>query len=95
MSTDAEPQPVPQPHPVLGYGAITAFDRKLTGIAERAESEDAAQNMFIMLLIREVHTVKWILWWVLIIVPILVVVFGWLFLAATRQVPTATSTFGY
>ena len=94
MSTDAEPQPVPQP--VAAYVTTTAFERKLTGIITRAESEDAAQSMFLMLLIREIHAIKLILVWVLIIVPIVMVVFGALLLAAAHQTPApTTSTFGY
>jgi hypothetical protein len=97
MPTDAEPQPVPQPQRVpvpTTYGAMSGFERKLAGILNRAESEAGAQSMLLTLVVREIHTIKWILWWVLIIVPIVVVVFGWLMLAAAPHALVSTSTFG-
>jgi hypothetical protein len=96
MSANAEPAPVPQPQPEVvyaSYGAASAFERKLTDLLHRAESEAGAQSMLLTLLVRELHTIKWILWWVLIIVPIVVVVFGWLFLAHQAPAPI-TPAFG-
>ena len=67
--------------------AVSAFERRLTGILERSDSADEQQSALLALLIREVHTIKWILAWVLIIVPTVVVVFG-LLLTAAHQTPT-------
>jgi hypothetical protein len=52
---------------------VSGFERKLARIVETSETEAEEQSGLLLELVREVHTVKWILWWVLIIVPALVV----------------------
>ncbi len=83
------------PSPAPAYRTPTAFDRKLAGIGKGYDTEVEKQSALMFLLVREVHTVKLILWWVLIIVPILVVVFGGLLVAAAHQAPTVTSPTGF
>jgi hypothetical protein len=78
---------------------VSRFERKLVRIIETSETEDEEQSGLLLELIREVHTVKWILWWVLIIVPALVVgatVVGGIALAA-HSGPTVPNglTYGY
>ena len=68
---------------------VSAFERRLTGILERSENADEQHGALLALLVREVHTIKWILAWVLIIVPTIVVVFG-LLLTAAHQTPTTS-----
>lgn len=72
------------------YRGLTAFERKLTGIVESSDTEDEEQSKLLMVLVREVHTIRWILIWVMIIVPVVVVVFGALLLNAQHSavVPT-------
>lgn len=79
--------------PVPGFQGGTNFEHKLTRIVADADTEGEKQNGLLLLLVREVHTVKLILWWVLIIVPVVVVVFGALLLAATHQAAPAPVTF--
>lgn len=52
---------------------ISKFERRLVRIVDTSDSEEEEQSGLLLELVREVHTVKWILWWVLIIVPALVV----------------------
>jgi hypothetical protein len=77
------------------YQGATGFEGRLAGIIDRADNEGEQQSGLLLLLVREIHTIKLILWWVLIIVPIVVVVFGALLLGAAHQAPATTSTFGY
>lgn len=37
------------------------------------QSQSPAESALLTKLIREVHTIKWILWWVMVIIPILAV----------------------
>lgn len=58
MSTPAVPR---------GLGA---FETKLAEIQASSETEQEEQSALLVELIREVHSVKWILLWVLVIVPV-------------------------
>jgi hypothetical protein len=66
------------------YGGSTAFDRRLTGVIDRADNEGEQQSGLLLVLVREIHTMKLILWWVLIIVPIIAIVLG-IMLTMTAQ----------
>jgi hypothetical protein len=48
---------------------LGAFDQKLARIVDTAETEAEEQSGLLLELVREVHTVKWILVWTLVIVP--------------------------
>lgn len=58
------------------YAGATAFERKLTRIVDSSDTEDEEQSKLLMLLVREVHTVKWLLWTALIIVPAIAIILG-------------------
>lgn len=49
------------------------FEAKLADIVNTSTSEDEEQSGLLLELIREVHAVKWILLWVLVIVPLVLV----------------------
>lgn len=61
---------------------ISGFEHHLMQIAGLPDAAGEKQSTLLMMLVREVHTVKWILWWVLIIVPIIAVVLGVVLTAA-------------
>jgi uncharacterized membrane protein len=64
---------------------MSGFEHRLMQIAGLPYAAEEKQSRLLMVLIREVHTVKWILWWVLIIVPIIAVVLGVVLTAAVPR----------
>lgn len=74
---------------------LYGYDQRLDGIL-RLPSETEKQTALLTELVREVHTMKLILWWVLIIVPVIVIVLGIVVAVAAHQTPvTSTSGYGY
>ena len=52
------------------------FETKLAQIQATSETEDEEQSALLVELIREVHGIKTILTWVLIVVPVVILVLG-------------------
>lgn len=71
----------------------SAFEARLVGIMNRSETEGEQQSALLLLLVREIHTIKWILWWVLIIVPAIVLVLGIVLIHTSVPTPITTSGF--
>jgi hypothetical protein len=49
------------------------FEQRLDLIVSTSDSEEEEQSGLLLELIREVHAVKWILLWVLVIVPLVLI----------------------
>jgi hypothetical protein len=59
-----------------GQDALTAYEIQLGHTLRSLPAEEEKQTAMLIELIREVHTVKWILLWTMVIVPIIVLVLG-------------------
>lgn len=74
-----------------GQSGPGSFNENLKLIAATSANDEAAQSRLLLLMVREVHTIKWILWWVLIIVPAVAIVLGIILAnAAASSVPSFT-----
>lgn len=76
------------------YRGLTAFERKLSGIVERSDTEDEEQSALLMVLVREIHTVRLILLWMLVIVPAIAIILGIVLVHAYQPAVSTGTSFG-
>lgn len=70
-----------------GQDAIATYEVQLGNTLRSLPAEDEKQTAMLIELIREVHAVKWILLWTMVIVPIIVLVLGILLIKAVQPPP--------
>lgn len=66
--------PVRTAHIAARPGGEMDFEQRLGNIVESSDSEDEEQTKILLLMAREVHSIRQILFWMLVVVPIAVVV---------------------
>jgi hypothetical protein len=74
----------------------SGFERRLNKIVQTSTTEAEEQSGLMLELVREAHAIKWILIWMLILVPIIALVLGIIGdVALSKSVPTLRLTGGY
>lgn len=67
-----------------GAGGVTTYQIHLDNVLRSMPTEDGKQTALLIELIHEVHMVKWILIWVMVIVPAIMLILGILLVMAAH-----------
>lgn len=86
-----------EPNTIPGATVLPHFEQRLARIIRTADTDAQAQQRLTLELLREVHTQKLLMWWVLIVVPTIITALG-VVIAIKVHAPAAPPTaplYGY